>query len=199
MAGRTKSHQLNPIGTITRGTTGVNRLRRSDRWLINDDLVIARLHAATDPLVVDLGYGASPWTTFELAARLRTVRPDVRVVGLEIDPERVVPGRDGVSFARGGFELAGLRPVLVRAFNVLRQYPESAVPDAWSTILSGLAPGGLLVDGTCDELGRLQRLGPPRPHRTVVADPGLGSVHRRPALRYRRASTEGFDPSQCAG
>ncbi|WUK38956.1 class I SAM-dependent methyltransferase [Nocardia cyriacigeorgica] len=154
MAGRTKSHQLNPIGTITRGTTGVNRLRRSDRWLINDDLVIARLHAATDPLVVDLGYGASPWTTFELAARLRTVRPDVRVVGLEIDPERVVPGRDGVSFARGGFELAGLRPVLVRAFNVLRQYPESAVPDAWSTILSGLAPGGLLVDGTCDELGR---------------------------------------------
>ncbi|VFB00014.1 class I SAM-dependent methyltransferase [Nocardia cyriacigeorgica] len=154
MAGRTKPHQLNPIGTITRGTTGVNRLRRSDRWLINDDLVTARLHAATDPLVVDLGYGASPWTTFELAARLRTVRSDVRVVGLEIDPERVVPGRDGVSFARGGFELAGLRPVLVRAFNVLRQYPESAVPDAWTTILSGLAPGGLLVDGTCDELGR---------------------------------------------
>ncbi|MBF6159730.1 class I SAM-dependent methyltransferase [Nocardia cyriacigeorgica] len=154
MAGRTKPHQLNPIGTITRGTTGVNRLRRSDRWLINDDLVTARLHAATDPLVVDLGYGASPWTTFELAARLRTVRSDVRVVGLEIDPERVVPGRDGVSFARGGFELAGLRPVLVRAFNVLRQYPESAVPDAWTTIQSGLAPGGLLVDGTCDELGR---------------------------------------------
>lgn len=154
MAGRTKPHQLNPIGTITRGTTGVNRLRRSDRWLINDDLVTTRLHAAADPLVVDLGYGASPWTTFELAARLRTVRPDVRVVGLEIDPDRVVPGRDGVSFARGGFELAGLRPVLVRAFNVLRQYPEAAVPDAWSTILSGLAPGGLLIDGTCDELGR---------------------------------------------
>ncbi|WP_171048317.1 class I SAM-dependent methyltransferase [Nocardia cyriacigeorgica] len=154
MAGRTKPHQLNPIGTITRGTTGVNRLRRSDRWLINDDLVTARLHAAADPLVVDLGYGASPWTTFELATRMRTVRPDVRVVGLEIDPDRVVPARDGVSFARGGFELAGLRPVLVRAFNVLRQYPESAVPEAWATILSGLAPGGLLVDGTCDELGR---------------------------------------------
>ncbi|WP_280234130.1 class I SAM-dependent methyltransferase [Nocardia cyriacigeorgica] len=154
MAGRAKPHQLNPVGTITRGTTGVNRLRRSDRWLIHDELVTARLHAATDPLVVDLGYGASPWTTFELAERLRTVRPDVRVVGLEIDPERVVPGRDGVRFARGGFELAGLRPVLVRAFNVLRQYPESAVPDAWSTILSGLAPDGLLVDGTCDELGR---------------------------------------------
>ncbi|WP_435591448.1 class I SAM-dependent methyltransferase [Nocardia sp. bgisy118] len=167
MAGRAKPDQLNkPIGTITRGTTGVNRLRRSDRWLMYDELVTARLSAALDPLVVDLGYGASPWTTFELAARLRTVRSDVRMVGLEIDPDRVVPGRDGVSFARGGFELAGLRPVLVRAFNVLRQYPESAVPDAWSTILSAMAPDGLLVDGTCDELGRrsawvlLDRTGP---------------------------------------
>ncbi|WP_245671071.1 class I SAM-dependent methyltransferase [Nocardia amamiensis] len=155
MAGRTPPHPLTkPVGTITRGTTAVNRLRRSDRRLINDDFIAARLREAADPLVVDLGYGASPWTTFELAARLRIVRADVRVVGLEIDPQRVVPGRDGVTFARGGFELAGLRPVLVRAFNVLRQYPEAAVPEAWSTIRSGLATDGLLVDGTCDEVGR---------------------------------------------
>ncbi|WP_245839237.1 class I SAM-dependent methyltransferase [Nocardia donostiensis] len=167
MAGRAQTRQLNtPIGTITRGTTGINRLRRSDRRLVHDDLVGSRLRAAVDPLVVDLGYGASPWTTLELAARLRTVRPDVRVVGLEIDPARVVPDRDGVTFARGGFELAGLRPMLVRAFNVLRQYPEDAVPEAWATICSGLAPGGLLVEGTCDELGRrcawvlLDRTGP---------------------------------------
>ncbi|MEU7765985.1 class I SAM-dependent methyltransferase [Nocardia sp. NPDC049190] len=167
MAGRTPPRALTtPVGTITRGTTGVNRLRRSDRWLIHDELVATRLQDATDPLVVDLGYGASPWTTFELAARLRRVRADVRVVGLEIDPQRVVPGRDGVVFARGGFELAGLRPVVVRAFNVLRQYPESAVPEAWSTIRSALAPEGVLVDGTCDELGRrcawvlLDRTGP---------------------------------------
>ncbi|MGW4713979.1 class I SAM-dependent methyltransferase [Nocardia sp. NPDC004260] len=155
MAGRTTPHSLTkPVGNITRGTTAVNRLRRSDRWLINDEFVADRLRGAPDPLVVDLGYGASPWTTFELAARLRTIRADVRVVGLEIDPQRVVPGRDSVTFARGGFELAGLRPVLVRAFNVLRQYPEAAVPEAWSTVLAGLAPDGLLVDGTCDELGR---------------------------------------------
>ncbi|MBF6333792.1 class I SAM-dependent methyltransferase [Nocardia transvalensis] len=155
-----------PVGAITRGTTGVNRLRRSDRWLMHDDLVAARLRDAADPLVVDLGYGARPVTTLELAARLRRVRADVRVVGLEIDPDRVVPERDGVMFARGGFELAGLRPVLVRAFNVLRQYPEEAVPGAWATVLAGLAPDGLLVDGTCDEMGRrcawvlLDRSGP---------------------------------------
>src|SRR5215831_7220430 len=114
-----------PIGQLTRGTTGHNRLRRSDRWLVHSRRVRAALQAAADPLVVDLGYGALPVTTLELASRLRSVRADVRVVGLEIHPERVATARalaDGtdVEFALGGFELAGLHPVLVRAFNVLR-------------------------------------------------------------------------------
>lgn len=120
------------------------------------------LRSAADPLVVDLGYGALPVTTLELAARLRSIRDGIRVVGLEIHPERVAtalarrpePGTPAVDFALGGFELAGLRPVLVRAFNVLRQYPVEAVPDAWATMRKRLAPGGLIVDGTCDELGR---------------------------------------------
>jgi hypothetical protein len=129
-------------------------LRRSDRWLVHSRRVRTALQAAADPLVIDLGYGALPVTTLELAARLRVVRADVRVVGLEIHPERIVPPRDGVEFALGGFELAGRRPVLVRAFNVLRQYPVEAVPDAWAVMRAGLAPGGLIVDGTCDELGR---------------------------------------------
>jgi hypothetical protein len=121
--------------------------------------VRAALQAAVDPLVIDLGYGELPVTTLELAARLRVVRADVRVVGLEIHPERVVSAaraaeNSTVEFALGGFELAGHRPVLVRAFNVLRQYPAEDVPDAWSAMRTRLAPGGLIVDGTCDELGR---------------------------------------------
>ena len=143
-----------PIGQLTRGTTGYNRLRRSDRWLVHSRRVRIALQSATDPLVVDLGYGALPVTTLELAARLRAVRADVRVVGLEIHPDRVAPSRDGVEFGLGGFELAGRTPVLVRAFNVLRQYPVEAVRDAWALMQAGLAPGGLIVDGTCDELGR---------------------------------------------
>ena len=123
----------------------------------------ALLSPASAPLVVDLGYGALPVTTLELAARLQVVRADVRVVGLEIDPQRVATARSvaeraeqatNVEFALGGFELAGLRPVLVRAFNVLRQYPVEDVTDAWSTMQAALAPGGLILDGTCDELGR---------------------------------------------
>jgi hypothetical protein len=147
-----------PIGQLTRGTTGYNRLRRSDRWLVHSPRVRAALLSAADPLVVDLGYGALPVTTLELASRLRNVRDDVRVVGLEIHPERVAAARaaalPGVRFDLGGFELAGLAPVLVRAFNVLRQYDVDAVPEAWSAMSGRLAAGGLIVDGTCDELGR---------------------------------------------
>jgi hypothetical protein len=117
------------------------------------------LQSAIDPLVIDLGYGALPVTTLELAARLRVVRADVRVVGLEIHPERVAAAAQAaqdsaVEFALGGFELSGRTPVLVRAFNVLRQYPVQAVPEAWAVMQGRLAPGGLIVDGTCDELGR---------------------------------------------
>ncbi len=149
-----------PVGQLTRGTTGYNRLRRSDRWLVHSARVRAALLSASDPLVVDLGYGALPVTTLELAERLRAVRGDVRVIGVEIHPDRVAAARataadDSVEFALGGFELAGRTPVLVRAFNVLRQYPVEAVGEAWSTMARQLAPGGLIVDGTCDELGRL--------------------------------------------
>lgn len=151
----------------TRGTTNPNRLRRIDRWLAGTPWVARALHAADDPLVVDLGYGASPVTTVELAARLRPVRPDVRVFGLELDEDRVAAGRavadpPTLEFRRGGFELAGLAagvagssgPVLVRALNVLRQYTEPEAWKAWDELCSRLGPRGLLVEGTCDEIGR---------------------------------------------
>jgi hypothetical protein len=148
-----------PVGTITRGTTGPNRLRRVDRWLAGP---LARVwRSAADPLVVDLGYGATPVTTLELHTRLAAVRPDVEVIGLEIDPARVAAAaalaRPGVTFALGGFELGlpdGRRPILVRALNVLRQYDEGQVGPAWDVVRARLADGGVLVDGTCDEIGR---------------------------------------------
>ncbi len=147
-----------PIGRPTRGTTGVNRLRRVDRYLAT----LPVLRRTPRPLVVDLGYGARPWTALELSDRLRRVAPGVRVLGLEIDPARVEAAkpaeREGVAFALGGFEVPAPRderPVLVRAMNVLRQYDESEVAAAWRTVATRLADGGLLVDGTCDELGRV--------------------------------------------
>ena len=154
--------QQRPVGVITRGTTNPNRLRRCDRWLAGPQAWRIRRHRDGAPVVVDLGYGASPVTAVELHERLRRVRPDVEVVGVEIDPARVAAARPleapGLSFRLGGFEVpleGGARPVVVRAFNVLRQYDESEVAAAWATTAARLAPDGLLVDGTCDELGRL--------------------------------------------
>lgn len=159
-----------PLGRPTRGTTGTNRLRRNDRWIAQNDA----LRRAHDPLVVDLGYGASGVTAFELATRLVRVHDDVEVLGLEIDPARVATAvaqlaevRAGrtpfaadlpVSFARGGFEVPlprGRSAAAIRAMNVLRQYDEEDVPDAWARMTARLSPGGLLFEGTCDEIGRV--------------------------------------------
>jgi len=156
-APRLAAGRARALGLPTRGTTAPNRLRRIDRWLVGTQA--ARLRAATDPLVIDLGYGSGPVTTVELYGRLRAVRQDVRVLGLELDQERVAAAQPAarppaLTFARGGFELAGRRPALIRALNVLRQYPEPEVAAAWRTMRELLAPDGLLVEGTCDEVGR---------------------------------------------
>ncbi|MDO4927947.1 MAG: class I SAM-dependent methyltransferase [Corynebacterium sp.] len=143
-----------PIGVITRGTTNQNRLRRCDRWLRHNPEFAHLLHHISQPLAIDVGYGASHTTTVEWARWLREVRSDIAVRGLEIDPTRVLDPIDGVEFGLGGFELAGLRPQVVRAFNVLRQYDVSQVYAAWDTVLSNMDPRGWFIEGTCDELGR---------------------------------------------
>ncbi len=172
---------------ITRGTTNTNRLRRVDRWIAAQ----GALRSASDPLVVDLGYGASAVTTFELWSRLARARPDVSVVGLEIDPGRVATARAqldavkegltpfdpgmAVSFERGGFEVPlplGRRAAVIRAFNVLRQYREDEVAGAWARMTARLQPDGILAEGTCDEIGRVSSwvaLGPEGPHTFTIS------------------------------
>ncbi|SOD94350.1 class I SAM-dependent methyltransferase [Blastococcus haudaquaticus] len=156
-APRLAAGRARALGLPTRGTTNANRLRRVDRWLLATQ--VPRLRDSARPLVVDLGYGSSAVTTLELVERLGPEVDRLEVVGLEIDPARVAAveaDRDPprVDFRVGGFELAGLQPVLVRAFNVLRQYDEESAARAWETMRAGLGPGGLLVEGTCDEWGR---------------------------------------------
>jgi hypothetical protein len=147
-----------PIGTVTRGTTNPNRLRRVDRYIASLPIM-----KTPNPVVVDLGFGASPITAVELRSRLLKVNASVRVVGVEIERDRVERGlavaQPGLDFTHGGFEIPlpnGLNSAtVIRAFNVLRQYEESEVAAAWNLMQSRLAPGGLLIEGTCDEIGRL--------------------------------------------
>lgn len=131
-------------------------MRRADRWLARHP----QFRAMDNPVVVDLGFGASPNTTLELADRLRATQPTTRVVGIEIDPARVAAAlpfeTDSVSFRHGGFEIPSSTPVdVIRAFNVLRQYDEHEVAGIWETVTARLAPSGLFIDGTCDEIGRV--------------------------------------------
>jgi hypothetical protein len=63
-----------------------------------------------------------------------------------------------IRFDLGGFETPLPRrrtATVIRAFNVLRQYDKQHVPAAWASMLAALQPNGVLVDGTCDEIGRV--------------------------------------------
>ncbi|MFM6966485.1 MAG: class I SAM-dependent methyltransferase [Rhodoluna sp.] len=149
-----------PIGSITRGTTNPNRLRRVDRFIA----ALPVLRRTEKPIVVDLGFGGSPITAVELLARLSKVNHGTHVVGIEIERERVERGlavaTENLHFTHGGFETPlpskiGDSATIIRAFNVLRQYDESEVAAAWALMQSRLSEDGLLVEGTCDEIGRL--------------------------------------------
>ena len=148
------------MGTVTRGTTNPNRLRRVDRYIAS----LPVLRRTQIPIVVDLGFGSSPVTAVELLARLTKINPNAHVVGIEIDRERVERGlaiaTENLHFTHGGFEtpLPSNLPdkaTIIRAFNVLRQYDESEVAAAWRMMQSRLASDGFLIEGTCDEIGRL--------------------------------------------
>ncbi|MEV7275377.1 class I SAM-dependent methyltransferase [Streptomyces sp. NPDC093111] len=180
-----------PVGTITRGTTNPNRLRRQDRWIAATHGPALR-RSGPPPVAVDLGYGAAPWTPVELLDRLRTADPRVTVVGVEIEPARVAAAkpyeREGLAFRHGGFEVPVAGEVsLIRAANVLRQYDEAEVAAVWQRLCARLGPEGLLVEGTCDEIGRrhvwvaLGRGGP----RTVTFATRLGSLDRPSDLAER--------------
>jgi hypothetical protein len=118
------------------------------------------------PLAVDLGYGRTPVTAVELLSRLTQVAPRIRVLGVEIDPERVQDAKplehSLLSFTHGGFEIpipqefSDRKDVdIIRALNVLRQYSESEVESAWGLMQSRLSETGLIIEGTSDEIGRV--------------------------------------------
>lgn len=152
-----------PLGRITRGTTGLNRLRRSDRFIARHPAFLS--HSA--PLVVDLGYGARGDTAIELASRLLPHNPNARFLGLEIDPERVSRAKEQLAkidqklplnFARGGFEIPtpdAAPATIIRAMNVLRQYDEPEAYQAWETMAKRIEPGGFILEGTSNENGRV--------------------------------------------
>ena len=151
-----------PEGQPTRGKTASNRLRRVDNFiLLYEPSLLTRTDGLFAPaLFVDLGYGFDARTTLESAARFRRVNPDLPILGVEIEKERVeaaLPYADEKTFFRlGGFNLPlqkGEHVRLIRAFNVLRQYEEKDFAPAYERLAQYVLPGGLMIEGTSNPFG----------------------------------------------
>jgi hypothetical protein len=153
-----------PEGQPTRGKTASNRLRRVDNFILlyEPSLLTRADRLFARALFVDLGYGFDARTTLESAARFRRVNPDLPILGVEIDPERVdaaLPFADGKTFFRlGGFNLPlkeGEHVRLIRAFNVLRQYEEKDFAPTCERLAQYVLPGGLMIEGTSMPYGQV--------------------------------------------
>lgn len=153
-----------PEGHPTRGKTAANRLRRADNFiLLYESSLLSRTDGwFADSLFVDLGYGFDARTTLESATRFRRVNPKLKILGVEIDKERVeaaLPFADDKTFFRlGGFNLPlqeGERVRLIRAFNVLRQYEEKDFIPAYERLAQYVLPGGLMIEGTSTPFGQM--------------------------------------------
>ncbi|MCZ2128082.1 MAG: hypothetical protein LC099_09960 [Anaerolineales bacterium] len=153
-----------PQGQPTRGKTADNRLRRADNFiLLYESALLTRADGAfADSFFVDLGYGFNPRTTLESAERFRKINPDLKILGVEIDKERVeaaLPFADEKTFFRlGGFNLplqGAEKARLIRAFNVLRQYEEKDFVPACERLAEYVLRGGLLLEGTSTPFGNV--------------------------------------------
>ena len=158
------SHPLSipkkPQGIVTRGKTARNRLRQVDNFLMLYEASL--LSRRDDSIFVDLGYGAEAFTTLESAVRFRRINPELKILGVEIEPERVaaaIPYADERTFFRlGGFNLPlapGESVRAIRAFNVLRQYDEGDVLPAWDQLARYVQQGGILIEGTSNPSGAI--------------------------------------------
>ena len=174
-----------PEGQPTRGKTASNRLRRVDNFvLLYEPSLLTRTDGLfADSLFVDLGYGFDARTTLESAARFRRVNPDLKILGVEIEKERVeaaLPDADEKTFFRlGGFNLPlrqGERVRLIRAFNVLRQYEEKDFAPAYERLAQYVLPGGLMIEGTSNPFGSIWCANVVR--RSEDGKPALPKEHR---------------------
>lgn len=195
-----------PEGQATRGKTARNRLRRVDNFLLKyDPGLLSRIDGPyARAFYVDLGFGAEPVTTLESAVRLRRLNPNLPVLGVEIDPERVAhaqPYADGLTFFRlGGFNLPLQKwpdgqpetVRLIRAFNVLRQYEERTVAQAFERLAHYVLPDGLLIEGTSDPFGRIWAA---NVLRRPLENTG-GTAWQVEALVFSANFRAGFDPGQ---
>lgn len=185
---------MSPLDQKTRGRTSRHRLRALDAYLCHAESELLRRDdgAWRTAAFVDVGFGDSPATTLESAETFRQHSPRLPVIGVELDEGRATAAAEHedahTHFRRGGFELPlqpGESVRLIRAMNLLRQYPAESVPSIHARLGEYLLPGGLLVEGSTDTAGGV-----------LVAHllrRGGEGLHRE-ALLFHTDFTHGFAP-----
>lgn len=158
---KTLTKRTRPVGQPTRGKTALSRLRQVDTYIA---LTQSSLLRGGAPLIADVGYGAQAWTALEMWERWLPFNPHLRLLGVEIDPERVAAAlplaQAGIiEFRLGGFNLSDIlgaeKARIIRAYNVLRQYEEADVNAALIQMGQALEVGGILVEGTSTPSGNI--------------------------------------------
>ena len=171
----------------TRGKTRPERLSLWLRWLRHN---YEELNAPPSYSIVDLGYGEKPYSTIELLDAVEDWDMVPAIVGIESSEHRHAQAsalqHPKIQFLLGGAEaiVACSPPArLIRAINVLRQYPPdqtAAVRRSWLTFC---APGALITEGTTDRDGN-------------VLGMWLLSRDRPETLILGTRCTHGFAPAQ---
>jgi len=131
--------------------------------LLHEPSLLTRIDGLfADAMFLDLGYGFAARTTLESAQRFRKLNPNLKILGVEIDKERVeaaLPFADEKTFFRLGGINAPLKDGehvrLIRAFNVLRQYEEKDFAPAYEQLANHIIPGGLTIEGTSNPFGSI--------------------------------------------
>jgi hypothetical protein len=177
-----------------RRKTRAGRLRQLDELLLSEAkaLLERRDGPFADAPVVDLGLGARPWTTLELADALAP--HGVPVLGVDIAPDVVEDARriahaqgtsDRVRFAIASFALP-VRARLVRVMNVLRDGGPDAARAAHAALAPSVLPGGVVVEGSSGATGEVGAA-----HWLVRDEEGL----RRDSLLFWTDGTRGTAPN----
>lgn len=171
-----------PVDRAVRARTRAGRLAALDAWVCHERAEVLR----PGGVVLDVGFGAEPVTTLELAAAARAVTPDLEVVGVERDAARVGEV-EGVRLVRGDFaSLAALGPAcLVRVMNVLRGYREDEVPAIHAALGAATAEDGLVLEGSADTEGHVT---------TAWVLSKRGGALVRDALLFHTDFSRGFSP-----
>lgn len=145
-----------------RARTRSGRLACLDRYLVRRESALLRDGSFRNNPLVDVGFGESPITTLQCASAVREIVPSLRVVGYEVETDRVAraaAGRDErTNFVQGGFQdvaAASPKACVIRVMNVLRSYPPLAARPIRELLGRGLADGGLLIEGTSDTEGHV--------------------------------------------